>query len=61
MALLLLRACRPPHARADERQICGITNFLALRRKTRIMERDSTIIQTNWHVKETLWARLSSG
>jgi hypothetical protein len=45
MALLLLRARRPTYTRADERQTSGMTNFLALRRETRIMERDSTIIQ----------------
>ena len=44
VALLLLRARRPPDARANQSQICGITNFLALQRKTRIMERDGTII-----------------
>jgi hypothetical protein len=44
VALLLLRACRPPGARARDRQFGGVSNFLALRRKLFIMERTSTII-----------------
>jgi hypothetical protein len=44
VALLLLRACRPPRARARDRQIGVIANFLALQRKALIMERAGTII-----------------
>jgi hypothetical protein len=44
MALLLLRACRSPDARASDRQIGATANFLALQREEFIMKRAGTII-----------------
>ena len=66
MALLLLRACRSPDARAGVRQIGAIANFLALRREEFIMERSGTIISANRKVIEKLlekrtWVKLLSG
>jgi hypothetical protein len=65
VALLLLSACRPPGARAYDRQIGEVSNLLALRRKVFIMERTGTIIaparRNAIEKKEVTWALRLSG
>jgi hypothetical protein len=65
VALLLLSACRPPGARAYNRQFCEVSNFLALQWKVFIMERTGTIIaparRNAIEKKEVTWAPRLSG